>query len=329
MRIEVLKDFELVDMIFEFQKLDILRRYRGVGDFRLTLNNLEYTNSLEIDNIIYFNNEAYIIQNYQKYKNIQNEMNFIVSGKHINSILERRVLLPSVTINTTETYEVQMRNLINTHFINPADPNRKINNLVLANLKGYPYIPTTTSTLEDMTVREALTQLSSKVGLGYNLICDIENKQFIFEVIEGQDKTEEVFFSEEFGNVLDSEIYKKTDESINVCYLNNSGAITSTGIGIGLNRKEAIIPGQNISEATEEIERRKDIISAECEIAMTDQFVYKEDWDLGDIVTFIDKTLGFIVERPVLEIKEYYTDRLDIDVVFGDRVPTIFEKMGW
>ena len=66
-------------------------------------------------------------------------------------------------------------------------------------------------------------------------------------------------------------------------------------------------------------------ISAEGMILDTDQFAYHEDWELGDTVGYTDNSLGFSVNRPILEIEETCTTNTVIDVVFGDRIPTIFE----
>lgn len=328
MRIEIFKNFELVDMLLDFDRFEHTRKYRNVGDFELTLNTLEYADSLEEGNVIVFNDDAYIIEDFGKCKTIENTMQFVARGQHVNSILERRVLLPKATLAAGTPYEVHMRNLVNTHFINPTNPDRKIANMVLGPLKGYLQSPPTNTELNDMSVREALTRIASWVGLGYKVTYDVDNQQYVFEVIQGQDRTEEVFFSEEYGNVTDSEIHIKTGQSINVCYLNNEGVLTQAGAGAGFARKEAIVAGDSIGQATEELNRRKEIRSAECQVdATSDQFIYKEDWDLGDTVSFIDRKLGFLVEKPVLEITEYYTDRLSLEVVFGERAPTLIEKL--
>ncbi|NCD04246.1 MAG: hypothetical protein EOM00_14900 [Clostridia bacterium] len=326
MRIEVFKNFELVDMLFEFTSFRGIRRYRGAGEFELVLPDLYSVDTLEIGNLFLVNQDFYIIENYSRYKNIDNQLRFEVSGRQLTSILDRRII-SSLTINTSQTYEQQMYALVQSNFVNPTDVNRKIDGFVNEGLKGLSQTPGVSYTLENMTILDALSNMAVNAGLGFKVWADFANMGFVFEVYEGNDKTEEVFFSEDFGNILDSEIYIRTSDTKNVAYLKNGSTLTVVGNASGINRKETIVIGNEAAMAEEELSRRKEIASAECQIALTQQFVYKQDWDLGDTVSFIDKKLGFIVEKPILEIAEYYTDKLELEVVFGDKEPTLIDKL--
>jgi hypothetical protein len=55
---------------------------------------------------------------------------------------------------------------------------------------------------------------------------------------------------------------------------------------------------------------------------------YKEDYDLGDIVTNINKKWGVKLDTRIEEIEEVYEDGNEkINVVFGDEAPTIIDKI--
>lgn len=110
-----------------------------------------------------------------------------------------------------------------------------------------------------------------------------------------------------------------------VCYLNNNGAITQHGTGVGLARIEDIIQGDNTSSAMDELNNRRLKETVSADILQTEQFEYRADWDLGDTVTFIARDVGFMVEKPVLEITEIYGKKFDIEVVFGERRPLFLE----
>lgn len=326
MRLEIFNGFELVDMIYEFASFEREKKYAAAGDFTLTLNSLEYVDSLKRDNYIVIDGDCYVIENVHRFKNEKGEIELEVTGRHLNSILDRRVLA-SLTVGTGSTYEAQMYALVNGTFINPADPNRKIPFMRAAVLKGLPAAPAESSVLEDKNVLEILEEICPAAGLGFRMNFLPEVQQFEFEVYQGRDLTGEVFFCEDFGNVADSELYEQGRDYRNVGYLNNDGALTQVGNAAGLARREFILNGGDTGDVKTRLAESAVLISAECAVLLTEQFIYREDWDLGDTVSFIDRRLGFVVEKPVMEIKETYTDKMDIDVVFGDRIPTVFEKL--
>ena len=56
--------------------------------------------------------------------------------------------------------------------------------------------------------------------------------------------------------------------------------------------------------------------------------VYKVDFDLGDIVTVKSSLLGISKRLRITEIVESYdADGLHVDLVFGDPLPTLNEKL--
>lgn len=326
MRLEVFSGFELTDMILEFAKFERERKYAGAGDFTLTLNSLDYVDRLKRDNYLVINNDCYVIENVHKFKNEEKKTELEVTGRHLNSILERRVVA-SFTLGTGSTYEAQIYSLVDQNFINPTDSDRKIPFMRATTSKGLTVTPTESRTLKNKNVLEILEDLCSTAGLGFRVNFLPEDAQMEFEVYQGNDLTEDVFFSEDFGNISESELYEQGNDYKNVGYLNNDGVLTEVGSATGLDRREIILDGDDTAEVTTELEASTVLTSAECAILLTEQFVYREDWDLGDIVAFIDNSLGFLVEKPVQEVTETYTDKLEIDVVFGDRIPTVFEKL--
>ncbi|NFA60816.1 siphovirus ReqiPepy6 Gp37-like family protein [Clostridium sporogenes] len=55
---------------------------------------------------------------------------------------------------------------------------------------------------------------------------------------------------------------------------------------------------------------------------------YKVDFDLGDIVTVVDKKWGIRIDTRITEIEEIYEEKgLEVNVVFGNNIPTIIDKI--
>lgn len=327
MRLEVFDGFTLVDMIYDYASFERERKYAGVGDFTLVLNSLEYAPALQRDRYIMAGGDCYVIENIHKYYD-EGKVNVEVTGRSLSSILDRRVV-GSFTFVTGSTFETQIYNLVRSNFVTAVDPNRVIPFLTTAASKGIPTTPTTASQeFKNINILEILEEICPLIGLGFRINYNPEAGNMEFEVYKGRDLTDQVFFSENFDNIGESEIYDQGQDYRNVGYLNNNGTLTMTGSGVGIDRREMVVEGTDMAKVIEELAAKKVRTSAECEIILSDQFEYRIDWDLGDEVSVIDTALGFVIESHVREIKEtYHSGRKDIDVTFGDRIPTVFDKL--
>lgn len=313
MRLDIFQNFKLKTMLFDYDSFQFRRMFRGAGSFSLTLNDLTEKENLMEDTIIIARDEAWLIENVHGYKNVRGEITLEVSGRHINAILERRVV-EAFTINVTDTVEIQLYKLIDDNFISPAIAARQMDNFYLAPAKGITKKATTTYTLEKMSVLEILNKVCGYSGLGYRLCFYPEKQQFVFEILQGRNLSNQVFFSEEYGNVSEAEVYRESENYKNAG-LNNG---VWSGTATGFDRREIILGDD---EALSDYGR---LVSVDGMVLDTEQFIYLEDWDLGDTVSYLDKTLGFFVENPILEIQETYEKEATMEVTFGERIPTIF-----
>lgn len=327
MRIDIFnQQHEQTTALFSFVSFRYRRMFRGAGDFTLILNSFEDADNLQNGNYLMVGTDAYIIENRHKYDD-GGKPKFEVSGQHINSLLDRRVIT-TVTINTTDTIEQQLHKLVKDNFVSPSDTNRVMPGLTLAPAKGIAQKAASSYGLKNMDVLTALNQICGNYGLGWRLNYAPEQGQFAFEVLEGRDLTDEVFFSDEYRNIADSEVYENTQGYRNVLYaVSDETGVKTYGQGTGLDRREMIAENVDAQDAPEKLADTAIQISAEGMILDTDQFAYHDDWDLGDTVNYTDNALGFSVNKPILEIEETCTTSTAIDVVFGDRIPTIFEVL--
>ena len=315
MKLDIFQGFALKTMLFAYESFQFRRMFRGAGSFSIELNDLSEKENLQLDTIIVARDDAWIIENIHSYKNVVGEITLEATGRHINAILERRIV-ESFTINTADPIEVQLRKLVADHFISPILSARKVENFYLGALKGIEKKAATSYTLEKMTVLEILNKVCGYSGLGYKVNYYPEQQQFVFEVLEGRNLANAVFFSEEYRNVEEVEVYQESEK------YKNAGLRNGIWVGdaSGFDRREVFLEeDKNLSEYAK-------IISVDGMVLNTEQFIYLEDWDLGDTVSYLDKTLGFMVENPILEIQETYASEVDLAVTFGERIPTIFGK---
>lgn len=233
------------------------------------------------------------------------------------------------------TYENYIRTLINKNFINSDILTRNIKNLVLGSSKGYK--ETLEIALDFVNVgEETLT-----VCRAHNCGCKItwKNSKFVFDLFQGVDRSEgqlnvpPVVFSPEFGNLIKSKYTVENDKIKNsiIPYqsvdtsdkYSNQWAATSdviTGEISGLDRYEIkvdikeIISGVNSGEISnlnigletafkkELASNTKSKVKFEGELS-SDYYIYKQDWDLGDIVT-VKNDFGIKANARIVEVIE-------------------------
>lgn len=326
MRIDVFSPaHEQTTAIFSFVSFTYRRMFRGAGEFTLELNSFDEADNLQNGNYLIAGSDAYIIENRHKYDD-GGKPKLELSGRHVNSLMDRRVIT-SFAINTTDTIENQLRALVAENFISPTNSDRTVESIALAPLKGITQKAASGYSVKNMTVLNALDQICSLYGLGWRLNYLPEQAQFAFEILPGRDKTSDVFFSDAYQNIAESEIYENTQGYKNVLYNVTDTGVSIYGSGSGIERREMIAENMEAADASEKLAESRIQIGASGRILDTQQFTYEEDWDLGDTVNYTDTSLGFSVDQPILEIEETCTGETVIDVTFGERIPTIFEKL--
>lgn len=326
MRLEVFEGFELMDMIQGFISFEHTRCYQDAGGFTLILNTLDHKDSLRIGNTIMLQDDAMIIENVHQYSTGSHELRLEITGRSLSSILDRRVVGRFMAV-TDKTFAEQIYSLVNENFIMPINAKRKIEYMEILENAMLLEKPRESYLYENRDCLAIIKELCRESGVGFRVGFLPEEQKLVFALYQGRDLTEEVFFCEEYGNVSDSEIYEQTKDYKNVAYISVNGKLTEgAGETSGMERREMIVTGGQGSAFVELGERNR-LSAAECAVLLNGQFAYREDWDIGDTVTFSDNRLGFLVEQPILEVKEIYGGNMEIEVSFGDKIPTVFEKM--
>ncbi len=138
----------------------------------------------------------------------------------------------------------------------------------------------------------------------------------------------DVKFSKEFNNVIEQEYYLNTTQNKNTCIVedNEGSTITVNDGNKGLGRKETYmkLDSQSTSTAQEQgklyLQQFKILESMDTVMDTNSiQFEYLKDWNLGDVVTTINKKLGVTIQKNIVEVEEFYdTSGLNLAVTFGD-----------
>lgn len=325
-------DFEIIKYLNDYISLEWVRRYFDVGDFVLsTIAKMENMSALlhgsyvareDCDCIM-------VIETIPALKTSAAESNTItVSGRSIESILDRRIIWKQTTSKASETAEAFIRRLITENCINPTDTKRKIPRLKLGALKGY------TETIDKQVTGDNLLTVIKEIcvsyGYGFKIRID-EEGNLVFDLYKGIDRsynqTENpyVTFSNNFDNLANTEYSYDKSNYKNVALIGGEGEGTerkyrTVGDAQGLNRYELFVDAKDISSNNgeiklaeynklldergyEKLEEQQITEEFTGEVEATRMYRYKEHYDLGDIVQ-VENEYEISASPRILEVIE-------------------------
>lgn len=253
-----------------------------------------------------------------------------------------------------------MRKLVLENAINPKNVKRKIPHLILGDLKGFEEQITYQNSFGNLF--EQIQFISGANDLGFRNFLDIKGKNIIFDIYKGVDRTVNngkiapCIFSRSFENILQQQYFSSVNNYKNSCLIAGAGEgenrkLTSIEKGEGLNRYELFVDARDISDIknVDEVEKTipqqeydgllcqrgyeklsecREVKTLNGKINLNGNNKYKTDFDVGDIVTLTDKQWGVMENVRITEIEEIYEESgLDINVTFGNPIPTLIDKI--
>lgn len=342
-------DLVFVGEIDNYESLIFVQRSQKVGEFELHINlDKNLTNTLVEDNFVYLDSKRVGVIRYREVDSETSEQ-LIIKGTTLQGLLNRRIMLPVINVDfeyetITGPLETVMKHYVIANLVNPTDPTRKVDNLVvLPDLKRGEEI---SWDARFGPIDENLETLATDT-IGWNLTLDLINRQFIFDVLVGknlsynQSENNRVMFSVDFNNIKGRNFIDNALGYKNTAYVGGQGEgvdrlITEVGANLtGWKRIETFIDASDVEEdeelPTKGMERLKalsKIQSFESEILPYGEFVYGKDYNLGDTVTVRDKKLGLTLDTPIVEIRETFeAGGYVLEAVFGNTIPTLIDKI--
>jgi hypothetical protein len=342
-------DFNFIGEIDQYDSLIFTRNWHKHGDMQMTITGLADVSHFKEDNILFFahNSKKSMYINYAEYEISEDGKEvFVVQGKTLGAWLTQRITFPPNGFSydrVNAPVETIMKQYADRNAANPVDVNRKIPRLVIATDQGRGNRTVYQTRFKQLD--EELEKLSVASGLGWDIVIDIENKQFAFEVMEGKNLTvgqsinSPVIFSVDYDNIKNQKYVDSKIGYKNFGYVGGQGEgiereiITVGATSEGLKRFETFIDARDIEEGADLPSRGEQKLSEfakvesfETSILPYSNFVYEQDWDLGDIVTVMNKKLNKSYDLRVTEVKEIYeTNGFNLEATFGKPFPTIVE----
>lgn len=352
------RDLNFRGILDTFFSLRWIRRYHKYGKFELhcalTPTSLEL---FKRENIVWKKGDEEA--GYIEYRNIKQDTDgkeiLVVRGKFLIGYLNRRIIWGQEMLKTT--VENAMKTLVNKNCIIPSDINRVIPNLVLGTNKEL--LQTIDYQVSYKNLLDELESLSLTSELGYRALIDIQNRKMIFDIYEGLDRSAgqnvnaPAIFSKEFENVLEQEYTDSLNNYKSLVLIAGEGEgtareLVTVGQGQGLDRFEMFVDARDLQSKDENnnvipiadyrkmLEERGRNRLAECtdiqtfdsRINVRSNLVYKQDFDLGDIVTCTSKSWGITINTRITEIEEIYEENgFNVNVIFGNNIPTLIDRI--
>jgi hypothetical protein len=357
---------DLLAEIDNHESLLFTRRWHEVGEFELRINRYKrHTELLQRGNLIMLGasrSKVGIIRHreIELDENGKASENWIVKGIALKGVVAQRITVPpdgDSHDRVNSSAETVMKHYVDRHVVNPVDVKRKIDMIVIASDQQRGSNISWESRFKNLA--EELVEISKASGLGWDVILDLQQKKWIFDVFEGRDLTVNqsvnppVIFSPQFESLKQLSFVESDYNYRNYGYIAGQGEgadrrVVEVGDAEGLSRIETFIDARDISEQDEDqqalpeaeiiakLQQRGQQKLAEFEqefflegqILTNSPFVYEKDYDLGDIVTIQNREWGVTRDARITEIKEIYEPGgFQIEATFGESRPTLVKKL--
>ena len=307
--IEIYNDFELIGLAPVYSQFVWTRRFGRAGEFQLETHfTKELFDILAEGNIIYKRDvdEAAIIEQRKVIQTAQDELKMVVSGRHIESILSRRIFSFEGEIELSEL----LVHIIRGNFLAEAGENRSMERDGLRFLGGS--LPNTMISAEyrNHNAYDAIVSLCEEHAVGLKMRYNIARRTFDLEFTRPTET--DVVFSKMFANIMEQNYMSDSSNMRNVVYIDNLFVHNDTTFR-GINRREMSISApregqthfaQSALDALHENRKVQQLSSTVN--PYSEQFIYLVDWDLGSIVLSNNVVLGVSRLETITEIAEIY-----------------------
>jgi len=327
--------FEKIGVIDYCASIIWTKKYCDLGDFELYLP--ATSDALEIlkdGNLVMREDDPeslMVIQDISLSTDAENGNYITVSGPSIESYIRKRIVWQQTNLNGLLTDGVTT--LLNQNLIAPTMASRKISNFIIGTYCSCDVVITKQLTGDNLF--DAIKDLLNTYQLGFDVLFDGE--KLIFNIYEGLDRSYDqnlnphVIFSPEFDNILSSSYKASSENYKNVAMVAGEGEGIDrktyvTGNVSGVARNEIYVDARDISSNTgsgtltptqyDDLlnERGKTALAEtliteefEGEIEPRTNYVYGQDYFLGDIVT-IQNEYGIAMTVRITAITEAWDE---------------------
>lgn len=295
-------------------------RYNKCGDFELHFSTKSNIYSY-IDKKYYLSfdmsEHRMIVESILISSNAESGDNVKVSGRSLESLLERRIVWGQRDI--TGTPHAIIKTLINEAIINPVNTDRRISNFIFEDSTDPAILGLSSVSLQlfGNNLYSIICDICKAFGIGFKITFNSSN-QFVFKLYIGVDRSQAQFinpyvtFSSENDNIISSQYLTTIVNQRTVSLVGGEGEgasrkMVSCGSGSGIDRREIFTDAGDISsqvdgatltaeEYNSRLTERGNTDLAQCneeemfsgQADATRSYIYGIDFSMGDIVQTAD-----------------------------------------
>lgn len=355
-------------LLNQFTALTWTSRTTTFGGFELWCPMLpENSGLLKPDNLLWIGgDELGVIETIKKSTDEQGGTTLQVSGRFIESWLERRIIWGQYS--GTEVVSNHLRNMVNLNAISPSDPKRVIPNLGLSTTQE-ALGPSISFSDSYSNLWNTVVELANSHSLFIRIKANVPERELLFTILKGTNRSVEqsilpaVVLSTDLSDIL-TDSY--TLDATSWC---NMSLVAGAGEGIqrktseingslsGLSRRELFVDARDLQDYEEVItpegttrvpiatsvydemlqERGKSKLG---EVPLVESFdanirmygprayEYGVDYFLGDRITMQDPNLGVQVSTEISEVQQSWDENgYSLSLVLGTSAPTITQLL--
>lgn len=348
------KNFETLGSIPLFRTLIWVRRYEKLGCFELYTSK-DYFRLLNTGRYLYRNDaeELGVIEevNYSQDENGARES--YAKGNFSECLLKDRVIESTFTLSGNA--ETSMRDLVTRTAINPSDKDRVIAHLRLGEVNGVNGTLTAQATGDNLS--EKLYEVGNTLEISHRIRYDYLTNDLAFEVWKGLDRrdSQEVnswaIFSNSFYNIRNVVYNRNSSSYKNYAFVAGEGDGSSRVIitvdlrQTGEERREIWVDARDLQRddgngqitdmdtyklqlrqrGLEKLAEYRKVETVNSGVDPNANLVYKKDFDLGDLCTYINTEINIATDKRITEAMETYEGGAEeLEITFGtDEITTV------
>lgn len=349
------KDLNWIDVVTLASSVQFKRELYGVGSFEIQVG-LTIKGALSLckkNTIIVINNDfkkAGIVRDFRLDETRQGSV-LTIYGETLDGLTRQRIVVPPNQEQDSNALgwekiegnaETIIKHFAIRNMILAFDSNRNFKNMIIAENTNFGKIFPWKARYSNLN--EELENICSYAEVGYLIEVDLKNKQFVFDIVRGKDRTRKqqelspVVFRTEYSNIGEYTYSEENKDFKNTGYAGGKGEDEKRLIYIlgaenkGIDRFETFIDCAN-SEHIDELKfyagQKMEDMNAKKTIevfALPKTFEFEKDYFLGDKVTIFINKLGIEVDTIITSVTEVWEREVgyNCEIRFGDKVPNIF-----